>query len=42
MLPAGRIGVRAVLHRDIAPDGVTQALSVLESALSQENKEVNA
>ena len=40
MLPAGKSGVRAVLHRDIAPDGVTQALSVLESALSQENKEV--
>ncbi len=42
MLPAGKSGVRAVLHRDIASDGVTQALSVLESALSQENKEVNA
>ena len=42
MLPAGKVGVRAVLHQDIAPDHVTRALSVLESALSQENKEVNA
>lgn len=42
MLPAGRHAARVVVHRDIDDDAIETTLSVIEEALTKENKAIQA